>query len=83
MEESSHCQETMQSSSLDLHGVKHKDVEDRLLQFFFWEKPGYNQYRVITGNSHQMKKIVTEWLDKYEYSYYIPTHNLGEIQVSE
>lgn len=83
MEESSHYQETMQSSSLDLHGVKHKDVEDRLTKFFFWEKPGYNQYTVITGNSHQMKEIVTEWLDRYEYSYYIPSHNLGEIQVSE
>ena len=29
-----------------------------------------------------MKEIVTEWLEKYEYSkYYIPSHNLGEIQV--
>lgn len=73
----------MQSSSLDLHGTKHKDVEDKLTKFFFWEKPGYNQYTVITGNSYQMKEIVTEWLEKHEYSYYIPSHNLGEIQVSE
>ena len=73
----------MQSSSLDLHGVKHKEVEDKLAKFFFWEKPGYKQYKVITGNSHQMKTIVIEWLDKHEYSYYIQSHNLGEIQVNE
>ena len=48
----------MQSSSLDLHGTKHKDVENRLTRFFFWEKPGYNQYTVITGNSKKMQEIV-------------------------
>ena len=73
----------MQSSSLDLHGTKHKDVEDRLTRFFFWEKPGYNQYTVITGNSKKMQEIVFEYLDKHEYKYYIPSHNLGEIQVFE
>ena len=73
----------MQSSSLDLHGVTHKKVEERLEKFFFWEKPGYNQYQIITGNSYEMKRIVTRCLDKHEYYYYIPSYNLGEIQVSE
>ena len=71
------------NSTLDLHGLSHSEVEDRLIRFFFWEKPGFNQYTIITGNSHQMKRIVTKWLDNYEYRYYIPAHNLGEIQVSE
>jgi len=70
-------------NTLDLHGVKHSKVEDVLLQFFFWENPGYKNYTVITGNSYQMRKIVTSWLDKYEYYYYIPSHNLGEIKISE
>jgi|11_taG_2_1085331.scaffolds.fasta_scaffold46064_2 DNA-nicking Smr family endonuclease len=73
----------MLSSSLDLHGLKHKEVEERLEQFFFWEKPGYKQYKIITGNSYEMKRIVTRWLDKHEYYYYIPSHNLGEIQITE
>jgi len=30
-----------------------------------------------------MKRIVTRWLDKHEYYYYIPSHNLGEIQITE
>ena len=70
-------------STLDLHGVSHSDVEDILLHFFFWDKPGHNQYTVITGNSKKMQSIVMGFLDKYEYQYYIPSHNLGEIQVND
>ena len=68
---------------LDLHGVRHADVVDKLNRYFFWEKPGWKQYTIITGNSNEMKQIVTEWLQQHEYKYYIPSHNLGEIQVSE
>lgn len=71
------------SSTLDLHGTIHSKVEHKLNQFFFWEKPGYKQYTIITGNSSQMKQIVQEWLVRHEYNFYIPAHNLGEIQVSE
>lgn len=68
---------------LDLHGVRHADVINRLNRYFFWEKPGWKQYTIITGNSNEMKKIVIKWLQDHEYKYYIPSHNLGEIQVSE
>ena len=71
------------SSTLDLHGIRYAEVEHKLTQFFFWESPGYKNYTIITGNSSQMQAIVKEWLVKHEYSYYIPAHNLGEIQVSE
>ena len=70
-------------STLDLHGVRHNQVEDKLTRYFFWEKPGHKQYTIITGNSRKMREIVFEWLDKHEYNYYVPSHNLGEIQVSE
>jgi len=70
-------------STLDLHGIKHSEVESKLTRYFFWEKPGHKQYTIITGNSSQMKQIVQEWLVRHEYSFYIPAHNLGEIQVSE
>lgn len=70
-------------STLDLHGIKHNEVQEILVKYFFWEQPGHKQYTIITGNSEKMKKLVTEWLDKYEYKYFIPSHNLGEIQISE
>ena len=70
-------------STLDLHGTKHTEVEDKLTRYFFWDKPGYNQYTIITGNSKKMQELVFEFLDKYEYKYYIPSHNLGEIKIVE
>ena len=70
-------------STLDLHGIKHTEVEDKLTRYFFWEKPGHNQYTIITGNSKKMQELVFKWLDKYEYKYYIPSYNLGEIKIVE
>ena len=70
-------------STLDLHGTKHTEVEDKLTRYFFWDQPGHNQYTIITGNSKKMQEIVFEWIDKYEYKYYIPSHNLGEIKIIE
>ena len=70
-------------STLDLHGTKHTEVEDKLTRYFFWDQPGHNQYTIITGNSKKMQEIVFKWLDKYEYKYYIPSHNLGEIKIVE
>lgn len=69
--------------TLDLHGVKHANVEDELANFFFWEYPNFKQYTIVTGNSLEMQKIVREWLDRHNYVYYIPSNNLGEIKVSE
>ena len=73
----------MPNSNLDLHGITHDNVEETLERFFFWEKPGYSKYKIITGKSYEMRRIVTRWLDKHEYYYYIPPHNEGEIQISE
>jgi hypothetical protein len=70
---------TKKNNILDLHGVKHSDVEDRLIGFFFLK--GNSQCTIITGNSSRMKYIVTQFLNKHDYNYYIPSHNLGEIQV--
>ena len=66
---------------LDLHGVKHRDVEDKLIKFLFVER--HNYCSIITGNSQRMKDIVLKFLDYHNYKYYIPSHNLGEIQVWE
>jgi DNA-nicking Smr family endonuclease len=69
--------------TLDLHGVKHEDVEKELVDFFFWYSQEFKNTKIITGKSSAMQKIVTEWLDGYDFKYYIPLNNQGEIQVIE
>ncbi len=70
-------------AELDLHGVKHQDVEHTLENFFLWETKNQKQLiEVITGRSPQMQQIVTKWLDKYEFSYYIPAYNTGVVYVN-
>ena len=70
-------------TKIDLHGVKHQDVEYILENFFLWENRHQKQLiEVITGRSPQMQQIVTKWLDKYEFSYYIPAYNTGTIYVN-
>jgi len=69
--------------TLDLHGTQHSEVEDKLVEFYFWENVEPSNSLIITGNSQKMRQIVTEWLDKYEYNYYIPSYNAGEIRVTQ
>ena len=70
-------------TTLDLHGVKHSDVEDKLIDFFFWHGFDHKEVNIITGNSQKMQELVMDFLDKYEFKYYISSHNLGEIVVIE
>lgn len=53
--------------TLDLHGVKHRDV-GRELDYFLYENVNKNKKEVyvITGNSQQMKNIVKEHLVDYD-----------------
>ena len=67
------------SCTLDLHGVYHKDVENILIDHFFWK--GNVDSSVITGDSPQMKNLVIEWLEENEFSYHISPTNLGRIEV--
>ena len=63
---------------LDLHGVKHIDVNDMVEDFILSNKtPLY----IITGNSNTMKNKVIIILDKYEFKWVIKSHNLGEIVI--
>ena len=69
--------------TLDLHGVKHQDVELMLENFFLWENNIVKQtVQIISGNSTDMKRIVCKWLDSNEFSYYIPASNVGIIYVN-
>ena len=64
---------------LDLHGVKHSDVEDTLLDWIHFQSLPAT---IITGNSNQMKNIVKRILSANNYSYIIGDNfNQGYIKV--
>ena len=65
--------------TLDLHGVFYTEVEDKLVDFFFWED--HKEGVIITGDSYEMRKMVSDWLDKYEYTYHTPYNNTVRIIV--
>tara|TARA_Y100001938_G_C7822645_1_gene297381 strand:- start:308 stop:517 length:210 start_codon:yes stop_codon:yes gene_type:complete len=60
---------------LDLHGVKHEDV-DRLVENFVLLKT--LPLRIIIGNSHTMKNLVVDVLQRHNLTYeqFVPSHIL-------
>jgi hypothetical protein len=69
------------SSKLDLHGVKHFDVEDIVLDWIHFQKlPAI----IVTGNSNTMKNIVKNILSLNKYSYIVGDNiNNGYIKVTQ
>jgi DNA-nicking Smr family endonuclease len=67
-------------SSLDLHGIKHSEVQKHL-DSFIWENmnKGSNEIEVITGISEQMKKIVRDIVIDYNMNCYEEPLNPGKI----
>lgn len=53
---------------LDLHGVKHEDVP-KLVDQFLWKnmKVKSSEVKIITGISNNMKKIVIETINDYNF----------------
>jgi hypothetical protein len=51
---------------LDLHGIKHEDVDRLVENFILLNNP---PIRIITGNSNQMRDIVVEVLDRHDMEY--------------
>jgi hypothetical protein len=51
---------------LDLHGVKHADVEVMVEDFVLLRNP---PIKIITGNSKAMKDLVKKALDRHKYKY--------------
>ncbi len=63
---------------LDLHGVKHVDVDSMVEDFVLrHETPLY----IIIGNSNAMRDKVVKILDKHNFKWMVKSHNLGEIIV--
>ena len=57
----------MKHVEIDLHGLRHHDVEATLANEFFWKK--VKTAEVITGNSVKMKKIVRNRFKKNKKDY--------------
>jgi len=48
---------------LDLHGVKHEEVDLLVENFVLLRKP---PMRIITGNSDKMRELVSKVLEKHD-----------------
>lgn len=66
---------------LDLHGLYHYQVRGEVENFVLVNAKQL-PLRIITGYSDFMKQSVGEILNKYNFEYYIPAHNPGEIIVT-
>ena len=66
---------------IDLHGKTHPEGLELIEEYMLLNSvKGNVSLRVITGNSPIMqKKIINQICNKYGFSYYIPSHNPGEI----
>jgi DNA-nicking Smr family endonuclease len=54
------------TKELDLHNVRHKDVQSVMDKFLGEHMmKGTNEIRIVTGNSDNMKKVVDDVLNDY------------------
>jgi len=65
--------------TLDLHGVRHENVETQVIAFAHrTEVP----FKIITGNSQRMKDLVKQVLSRFELDAYEESdHNRGALIV--
>ena len=65
-------------NELDLHHVRHPDVDMIVENFVLLHKTPMN---IITGRSEKMIELTTDVLKKHRFQYYIRCHNAGMITV--
>ena len=67
--------------TLDLHGVRHHQADEIVRSFLnFIELP----CQIITGNSQQMKSIVKNVVNQYEwFCYEKDSYNYGTLVITE
>lgn len=70
------------NNQLDLHGVKHGEVQ-REVDKFLGERlmDGARSVVIITGNSEEMKRILSSVLSDYGMFYVENPFNSGEVSV--
>ncbi len=66
---------------LDLHGLYHHQVRSTVENFVLLNARQL-PLRIITGYSEFMRQNVIEILNHYNFEYYTPPHNPGEIIVT-
>ena len=66
-------------NKLDLHGIKHADVDILVEDFVLTSK---TPMTIITGNSETMRKKTISILDHHKFKWMIMSHNLGEIIIT-
>ena len=66
------------TSELDLHGVRHPDVDRIVENYVLMNTTPLN---IITGRSEKMIELATNVLKKYRFKYFIRSHNAGMITV--
>tara|TARA_S200000501_G_C20861126_1_gene759783 strand:+ start:957 stop:1196 length:240 start_codon:yes stop_codon:yes gene_type:complete len=72
-------EDNMKFNDIDLHGEFYNNVESALENHFFNNKP---PFKIITGNSSDMRKKVLSYLDENDHKYMSgDLYNLGYIQV--
>ncbi len=65
--------------TLDLHGVRHEEVESQVADFAYKNEA---PFKIITGNSTRMKDLVRQVLTRFELDAYEESeHNLGALIV--
>ena len=66
--------------TLDLHGVKHSDVQSMFDEFIYEHmKLNTKEVEIITGISEQMKRIVRNLSDEYSMNCYEHPLNPGKL----
>jgi DNA-nicking Smr family endonuclease len=56
------------NNKIDLHGLKHENVQRELDQFFWvMMQRGHSEVEVVTGISHSMKDIVKKVSEDYNF----------------
>ena len=64
---------------LDLHGVKHKDVDDEILDFIYQNQDKLPLI-IICGNSNKMIQIVSIILKKVDIKFSSPRFGIMRIE---
>ena len=68
---------------LDLHGIKHKDVQILVEEYIYTlsnQNAHFTTY-ILTGNSQKMRQLVKEELDRHEWINYMDDLKPGRIFV--
>ena len=69
---------------IDLHGLKHKEVEDTLESLLVsYYNLGSFPVRVITGHSHKMKRLLSTAVVNQKFTMKEEVHNGGATIVYE